>query len=77
LLGGRALELVRTEGLTAYVRVAKPGRALLPRWNGGQFPISDTLADAMLERFDAARAGRHPDKEMRFVAPLLQLQAEG
>jgi ATP-dependent Lhr-like helicase len=76
LLGGRALELVRTEGLTAYVRVAKAGRALLPRWNGGQFPISDTLADAMLERLDEAAQGRYPDKEMRFVAPLLKLQAE-
>ncbi len=76
LLGGRALELVRTEGLTAYVRVGKPGRALLPRWNGGQFPISDTLAEAMLERFDEAAQGRYADKEMRFVAPLLKLQAE-
>ncbi len=76
LLGGRALELVRVEGLTAYVRVAKPGRALLPRWNGGQFPISDTLADAMLERFDEAAQGRYGDREMRFVAPLLKLQAE-
>jgi len=76
LLGGRALELVRTEGLTAYVRIAKPGRALLPRWNGGQFPISDTLADAMLERFDEAAHGRYTDREMRFVAPLLKLQAE-
>lgn len=76
LLGGRALELVRTEGLTAYVRVSKPGRALLPRWNGGQFPISDTLADAMLERFDEAAHGRYPDREMRFVAPLLKLQAD-
>lgn len=76
LLGGRALELVRVDGLTAYVRVGKPGRALLPRWNGGQFPISDTLADAMLERFDEASQGRYADKEMRFVAPLLMLQAE-
>jgi ATP-dependent helicase Lhr and Lhr-like helicase len=76
LLGGRALELIRTEGLTAYVRVAKPGRALLPRWNGGQFPISDTLADAMLERFDEAAEGKYSDKEMRFVAPLLKLQEE-
>lgn len=76
LLGGRALALVRTEGLTAYVRVAKPGRTLLPRWNGGQFPISNTLAEAMLARFDAAREGRYPDKEMRFVAPLLALQAD-
>lgn len=76
LLGGRALELVRVEGLTAYVRAAKPGKALLPRWDGGQFPISDTLAHAMLSRFDEVRAGRHADREMRFVAPLLALQAE-
>lgn len=76
LLGGRALELVRVEGLTAYVRTAKPGKALLPRWDGGQFPISDTLADSMLERFDEASRGRYADREMRFVAPLLKLQAE-
>lgn len=75
LLGGRALELVRVEGLTAYVRAAKPGKALLPRWDGGQFPISDTLAHAMLARLDEARQGRLIDREMRFVAPLLQLQA--
>ena len=76
LLGGRALELVRVEGLTAYVRIAKPGKALLPRWDGGQFPISDTLADAMLERFDEAVQGRYTDREMRFAAPLLKLQGE-
>ncbi|MFG6416122.1 ligase-associated DNA damage response DEXH box helicase [Roseateles sp. DC23W] len=76
LLGGRALELVRVEGLTAYVRVAKPDKALLPRWDGGQFPISDTLADAMLQRFDQATQGRYADREMRFVAPLLKLQAQ-
>jgi ATP-dependent Lhr-like helicase len=76
LLGGRALELIRTEGLTAYVRVAKPDKAKLPRWDGGQFPISDTLADAMLERFDEAAQGRFTDREMRFVAPLLKLQAQ-
>jgi len=74
LLGGRALALVRVEGLTAYVRAAPAGQALLPRWNGGQFPLSDTLAEAMLARFDAATQGRYVDAEMRFVAPLLQLQ---
>ena len=74
LLGGRALELVRVEGLTAYVRSAKPGKALLPRWDGGQFPISDTLSGAMLERFAEAAEGRYTDREMRFVAPLLKLQ---
>ncbi len=76
LLGGRALELVRVEGLTAYVRSAKPGKALLPRWDGGQFPISDTLSGAMLERFAEAAEGRYTDREMRFVAPLLKLQVE-
>jgi ATP-dependent Lhr-like helicase len=75
LLGGRALELVRVEGLTAFVRAAKPGKAVVPRWDGGQFPISDTLAHAMLARFDEARQGRLADREMRFVAPLLNLQS--
>ncbi|MGR6800564.1 hypothetical protein, partial [Aeromonas veronii] len=49
--------------------------ALLPRWGGGQLPISDTLAGAMLARFDEAAQGRFSDAEMRFIAPLLQLQA--
>ncbi|MCY4747434.1 ligase-associated DNA damage response DEXH box helicase [Pelomonas sp. UHG3] len=75
LLGGRSLALVRVEGLTAYVRVAKADKALLPRWDGGQFAISDTLADAMLTRLDEAAQGLHADREMRFVAPLLDLQA--
>jgi ATP-dependent helicase Lhr and Lhr-like helicase len=76
LLGGRSLALVRVEGLTAYVRAAPPGKALLPRWDGGQFPISDTLSHAMLLRFDQVSQGRHADREMRFVAPLLALQAQ-
>ena len=76
LLGGRTLELVRVEGLTAYVRLAKGARPLLPRWGGGQLPISDTLASAMLERLDQAARGEFIDDEMRCVAPLLALQAD-
>lgn len=76
LLGGRQLELIRTEGLTAYVRIAKSGRALLPRWGGGQLPISDTLAHALLERLAQAAIGKACDAEMQAVMPLLQLQAQ-
>ena len=76
LLGGRQLELVRTEGLTAYVRLAKSGRALLPRWSGGQLPISDTLAQALLERLAQAARGEAVDAEMQAAMPLLQLQAQ-
>ena len=76
LLGGRQLELVRTEGLTAYVRLAKSGRALLPRWSGGQLPISDTLAQSLLERLAQAARGEAGDAEMQAVMPLLQLQAQ-
>ena len=76
LLGGRQLELVRTEGLTAYVRLAKSGRALLPRWSGGQLPISDTLAQSLLERLAQAARGEAGDAEMQAVLPLLQLQAQ-
>lgn len=76
LLGGRQLELVRTEGLTAYVRLSKSGRALLPRWSGWQLPISDTLAQSLLERLALAARGVADDAEMQAVLPLLQLQAQ-
>ncbi|MDE2606105.1 MAG: ligase-associated DNA damage response DEXH box helicase [Burkholderiales bacterium] len=75
LLGGRRLELVRCEGLTAYVRLAQSGRALLPRWGGGQLPISDTLGQALLQRLAQAASGEAADAEMQAVQPVLALQA--
>ncbi|MEG2804943.1 ligase-associated DNA damage response DEXH box helicase [Stenotrophomonas sp.] len=68
---GRLLELVRLENLTAYVRLAKGGDGLVPRWQGGRLPLSDALAQEMEAVFDAPS----PSPEMRWLAPLLALQS--
>jgi ATP-dependent Lhr-like helicase len=74
MFAGRLLELVRTQQMTAYVRIAPKGSAALPRWNGGRMPLSNTLADAMLERLEQAEGGVFNTPEMRCARPLLQLQ---
>lgn len=74
MFAGRLLELVRTQQMTAYVRVAPKGSAALPRWNGGRMPLSNTLADAMLEVLEQAERGVYATPEMRCARPLLELQ---
>ena len=43
--GGRLVELVRIDGMSAVVRVAKKRvRGAVPRWSGGKSPLSTRLA---------------------------------
>lgn len=74
MFAGRLLELVRTQQMTAYVRIAPRGSAALPRWNGGRMPLSNTLADAMLEMLEQAERGIYASPEMQSARPLLALQ---
>ena len=72
---GRTLQLVRLREMRALVRRAPPGRAAVPRWNGGRMPLSSELAEAVLDLLEEARAGRLDEPEMRALEPLLALQA--
>lgn len=74
LFAGRLLELVRVENMTAYVRRSSAKKAAVPRWNGGRMPLSNELAQAVVERFDAAAHGHFEGPEMQAVQPLLQTQ---
>lgn len=67
---GRLLELVRLENLTAYVRVARGGDGVVPRWQGGRLPLSDALGHEM----ETVLAHPPESPEMRWLAPLLALQ---
>jgi ATP-dependent Lhr-like helicase len=66
---GRALELVRLEGMTAYVRRAKVGNGPVATWQGGRMPLSTQLAREVQTLF--ADPGTHP--EMRAAEPLLRI----
>ncbi len=74
LLAGRALELVKIEQMTAYVRRAPPGRATVPRWSGTRMALSPVLAGAVLEQLALAAQGRYPTPELQALRPLLALQ---
>lgn len=68
---GRLLELVRLEDMTAYVRLARSGEGVVPKWMGGRMPLSTELG----RKVEAMFAGGHGDPELRAIAPLLALQA--
>jgi ATP-dependent Lhr-like helicase len=74
VFAGHALELIRVEEMTAFVRPAKPGAAVVPRWQGGRSPLSSELADSVRELLEAHLEGRAHEPEMRAVARLLALQ---
>ncbi|HEX4481993.1 MAG TPA: ligase-associated DNA damage response DEXH box helicase [Rudaea sp.] len=70
---GRTLTLVRLENMAAYVRVAKAGNGVVPRWQGGRMPLSSQLGAAVERLLSLPRqAGR----EMIHLRPLIQTQAE-
>lgn len=62
------------ENMTAYVRRSTAKKAAVPRWNGGRMPLSNELAQAVVERFDAAAHGHFDGPEMQAVQPLLHTQ---
>ncbi|MFJ2984767.1 MULTISPECIES: ligase-associated DNA damage response DEXH box helicase [unclassified Pseudomonas] len=76
VFAGRILELVRVENMTAYVRRSSARKAAIARWNGGRMPLSSELADALVEKLDAAAHGHFDEPEMRAVRPLLSLQEQ-
>lgn len=71
---GRLVELVRVQEMTAYVKRSTGKRAVLPRWVGGNMPLSSELAQSMLARLD----GKIKDKQPAWLAiePLLAIQAD-
>ncbi|MBT8353710.1 MAG: ligase-associated DNA damage response DEXH box helicase [Desulfofustis sp.] len=73
LFAGKALQLVKVNNMTAYVRKAKAAGAV-PAWQGGRMPLSSELADAVCTKLDAAARRIFGDEEMRLVRPVLALQ---
>jgi ATP-dependent Lhr-like helicase len=75
MLGGTLVELVRVRDLVAWVRRAKRGSAVVPKWTGARMPLSPELAAALRARLDEARRGIFRGPEMEAVRGVLELQA--
>ena len=53
---------------------ARKPTGVVPRWDGGRFPLSTQMADAVRSKFDEARQGEYTGPEMTTVEPVLELQ---
>jgi ATP-dependent Lhr-like helicase len=74
LFAGRVLELVRVENMTVYVRRASSKKAAIPRWSGMRMPLSDEMAEAVIDELTEADQERFTTPEMQLVKPLLDIQ---
>jgi ATP-dependent Lhr-like helicase len=72
--GGKLLELVRVQDMTAYVTPARRRSGAVPRWSGGKMPLSTEMAQAVLEELEGALAGRYDTPELERVRALIELQ---
>lgn len=76
VFAGRLLEYVMTRDMTAYAKKSKKASGIVPRWDGGRFPLSTQMARAVRKKFAAARAGDLHDPELECLKPLLDLQTQ-
>ena len=69
-IGGKAVELVRMRDMTAWVRRAGAGAAIVPRWLGGKLSLSGALSQRIQDEL------QNPDgsPELQAVRPLIDLQ---
>jgi len=66
---GKRLELVLLKEMTAYVKASRAVTNVIPSWDGGRFPISETLGKALREILNE----KHPGLD-RLLQPLLGTQ---
>jgi ATP-dependent Lhr-like helicase len=76
LFGGRLLELVRVQDMTAWVKRASGKRPAVPRWNGGRMPLSNTLADAVVEQLAIVAGGVFNSPELQAAEAMLAVQRD-
>ncbi len=57
LFAGRMLEYLRTQDMTAYVKRAEKTKGVVTSWAGAKMPLSNELADAVLEVLAGAALG--------------------
>jgi ATP-dependent helicase Lhr and Lhr-like helicase len=74
VFAGRTLEYVRTQDMTAYVRRSEKNKGVVTSWAGAKMPLSNELADAVLEVLAGAAQGDFFEPELEAARPMLETQ---
>jgi len=73
---GRNLELVKTKGMTAYVRRTPAGKhSIVPSWLGGRMSLSSNLSELLREHLQSAVQNTDMP-ELQTIRPMVQRQQE-
>ncbi len=73
---GRHLEFVRIREMTAYVRKATRKSRVVPRWWGTQLPLTDALADSVLQTLHLWQQGKLNSPELLSIDATLKMQQQ-
>lgn len=71
---GRNLEYVRIKDMSVQVRASTSKKGIIPSWQGGKMPLSTQLAATIRHQLNEYQKGNVKDKELKFLAPLLEEQ---
>ena len=78
VFAGRTLEYIRTQEMTAYVKRADKAKGVITSWAGAKMPLSNELADSVLEVLAGAAQGDRIDTmgepELEAARPMLETQ---
>ncbi|CAM5793527.1 ligase-associated DNA damage response DEXH box helicase [Rhizobacter fulvus] len=74
VFAGRTLEYIRTQDMTAYVRRADKPKGVLTSWAGAKMPLSNELADSVLEVLAKVAQGDFGEPELVAARPMLETQ---
>ncbi len=75
VFAGRNLEFIRAEEMTCYVKRNETKKAAMISWAGAKMPLSNELADAVLEVLAGAAQGDFDEPELLAAKPMLETQA--
>jgi ATP-dependent Lhr-like helicase len=74
LLGGKLLEMEWIREGTVWVRKAKGDPTAVPRWLGGNMPLSSELAEGVRRLIDQIASGQPVGPSLESLSELMQLQ---
>lgn len=76
-LAGRNLEFVLIKEMTAFVRLSKSKKSIVPSWAGGRMPLSANLGKKLRQALNEIAIGnKQLTTELEVLKPLFSLQGE-
>ena len=74
VFAGRTLEYIRTREMTAYVKRTTKPKGVITSWAGAKMPLSNELADSVLEVLAGVTQGDFFEPELEAARPMLETQ---